>query len=72
MIRAALDANVLISGTIVALGSSSQIVDAARSRQFVLVTSRPIIEEAIRNLDRDRIRRRYGITPDQVVRLRVL
>lgn len=72
MIRAALDANILISGTIVTVGISGQLVDAARARHFVLVTSRPIIDEAIRNLSRDRIRRRYNITPDEIARLRVL
>jgi putative PIN family toxin of toxin-antitoxin system len=72
VIRAALDANILISGTIVTAGISSRLVDAARARQFVLVTSRPIIDEVIRNLSRDRIRRRYDITLDEIARVRVL
>lgn len=72
MIRVVLDANVLVSGTLVTGGISSRLVDAARARQFLLVTSQPLIDEVMRTLGRDRIRRRYDITTDEMARLRRL
>ena len=72
MIRVVLDANILISGTIVTGGISSRLINAARARQFILVTSQPLIDEVLRTLSRDRIRRRYDITADEIARLRLL
>ena len=72
MIRVVLDANILVSGTIVTGGISSRLINAARARQFILVTSQPLIDEVLRTLSRDRIRRRYDITADEITRLRLL
>ena len=62
MIRAVLDTNTIVSGTIVVHGIPYRILRAARAQRFALITSQTIIDEVLRVLSRDRVRRRYGLT----------
>jgi uncharacterized protein len=64
VIRAVVDANVIISSVFGPLGPSRRIFDAWREGTFSLVTSPGIIEEVSRRLAHPRIARRYSVTDD--------
>ena len=70
MIRAVVDTNTIVSGTLVAGGASSRVLDAAHAGEFTLITSQAIIDEAIRALNRDRVRRRYRLSAHDVLAVR--
>lgn len=72
MIKAVLDTTTIVSGTISGSGTSYQVLEAARSRRFTLVTSAPLITEVVRALSRDRVRRRYSLSAEDVDRVRQL
>ncbi len=63
MIRAVLDTNTIVSAIIVPVGIPARILTAARTGQLSIVTSPPIVTEVLRALQRDRIQRKYGLTP---------
>ncbi len=67
-----LDANSIVSGTIVAVGVSAQILDAARAEQFALITSRDIVTEVLRTLARPRVQRKYPVGSAEIGQLRFL
>lgn len=50
MIRAVIDANVLVSGAIVTRGASASIVDAIKRCQFSFITCRRNLHETYRVL----------------------
>jgi predicted nucleic acid-binding protein len=62
VIRAVLDTNTIVSAVIVPVGIPAQILAAARAGQLSIITSPPIVTEVLRTLQRDRIRRKYGLT----------
>jgi len=64
VIRAVVDANVLISSVIAPLGPSRRIFNAWRNGDFQLVTSPGIIDEVSRRLAHPRIATRYFISDD--------
>ena len=73
MIKAVVDANVLISSVIAPLGHSRQIFNAWRDGAFLLVTSPGILEEVSRRLAHPRIANRYSISSeDRIAVLRLL
>ena len=73
MIKAVLDATVLISSVIAPLGHSRQIFNAWRDGAFLLVTSPGILEEVSRRLAHPRIANRYSISSeDRIAVLRLL
>jgi putative PIN family toxin of toxin-antitoxin system len=57
MIRAVLDANVIVSAVLTAAGIPAQILDAWRTERFALLVSSPILEEVARVLEYPRIAR---------------
>jgi putative PIN family toxin of toxin-antitoxin system len=57
--RIVVDTNVLISATLAKAGPSRRIVDAARTRRFVLVTSQVLIQEYEGVIVRRRIAGKY-------------
>lgn len=61
MIRAVLDANAIVSGTLVIHGIPYRLLRAARAQRFTLITSTTIIAEVVRALSRERVRRRYRV-----------
>jgi uncharacterized protein len=69
VIRAVLDTNTIVSGTIVPVGISGQLLDAARAGKFSLFISPPIVAEAIRNLAHPRIARKYQLSPGDIDRV---
>lgn len=69
MLKAAIDTNVLISGTIRKSGHPNRIMNAWRQGLFVLVTSMSLIEEAARVFRYPRISEKYGLTEDQISRV---
>jgi putative PIN family toxin of toxin-antitoxin system len=72
VIRAVLDTNIIVSGMIVPQGVPFRLIEAARSQHFALVTSTVLVTEVLRTLARDRIRRKYHIGQDDLIRLREL
>jgi len=61
MIRAVVDANVLVSGAIVTHGASAFIVKAIKRRQFLFITCRRNLHETYRVLGYRRVRRKYQV-----------
>jgi putative PIN family toxin of toxin-antitoxin system len=69
ILRAVLDTNVCVSGTILARGTSFEILEAWRRQAYILVASEAIIAEIERVLRYPRIRDRYAVSEGDVARL---
>ena len=69
LVRAVLDTNIYVSGTILSRGVPYQVLEAWRQNEFILVTSKAILAEIERVLRYPRIRRRYSVTAQDVARL---
>jgi putative PIN family toxin of toxin-antitoxin system len=67
MIRAVLDANVVVSGILSEKGVPGRILKASIGERFHLVTSAPILEELRRVLNYSKIRRRHGWSEAEVL-----
>jgi predicted nucleic acid-binding protein len=61
MIRAVIDANVLVSGAIVTYGDSAFVMDAIKRRQFLFITCRRNLHEVYRVLGYRRVCRKYQV-----------
>jgi putative PIN family toxin of toxin-antitoxin system len=61
MIRAVIDANVLVSGAIMTYGDSAFVMDAIKRRQFLFITCRRNLHELYRVLGYRRVRRKYRV-----------
>lgn len=66
MLRAVLDTNVIVSGTIVSTGAPVEILDAWRERRFELIVGPAILSELDRVLRLPKIARRYALDPQNV------
>ena len=60
MVRAVLDANVIVSGTISPDGQAGKILDAWRRGEFIALASDGIIAEALKALGRPELLARYN------------
>ena len=69
LVRAVLDTNVYVSGTILSRGVPWEVLEAWRQNEFILVTSKAILAEIERVLRYPRIRRRYSVTAQDLARL---
>ena len=69
LVRAVLDTNVYVGGTILSRGVPYQLLEAWRQNEFILVTSEAILAEIERVLRYPRIRRRYSVTAQDIARL---
>jgi putative PIN family toxin of toxin-antitoxin system len=63
LVRAVLDTNVYVSGTILSRGVPWQVLEAWRQNEFTLVTSEAILAEI------ERVCRRYSVTAQDAARL---
>lgn len=61
MLRAVLDTNIIVSGTISSSGAPFETLEAWRNRKFMLVISRPILQEVERVFAYPKIKRSYGL-----------
>jgi putative PIN family toxin of toxin-antitoxin system len=61
MLRAVLDKNVIVSGTISSSGAPFEVLEAWRYRRFTVLTSPLILEEAVRVFEYPRIRKAYHL-----------
>jgi putative PIN family toxin of toxin-antitoxin system len=68
-LRAVLDTNVYVSGTILSRGTPFQVLEAWRRQAYTLVTSDAIIAEIERVLRYSRIRDRYEVADQDIERL---
>ena len=69
LVRAVLDTNVYVSGTLLSRGVLWEVLEAWRQNEFILVTSEAILAEIERVLRYPRIRRRYSVIAQDVARL---
>ena len=69
MLKAVVDTNVLVSGTILSHGNPYEILEAWRRSQFILVLSPDIIAEVQAMLRRPKIFKKYGLTESLLARL---
>jgi uncharacterized protein len=67
-LRAVVDGNIFVSALLNPHGAPAQLAAAVRSGQFVLITSRPLLDEVERVLRRDKFLRR-GITAEMIAEL---
>lgn len=70
MTTAVLDANALVSASLVHIGVPAQILAYARAGGFIIVTSIPIMTEVFRVLTYARIQRKYQVGPLDIAQLR--
>lgn len=69
MLKAVVDTNALVSGTILSRGNPYEILEAWRRSQFILVLSPDIIAEVEAVLRRPKIFKKYGLTESLLARL---
>lgn len=69
LLRVVLDINVYVSGTILSHGALFEVLEAWRRQAYILLTSEAIIAEVERVLRYPRIRDRYGVSDEDVLRL---
>ena len=69
LLRAVLDTNVYISGTILSRGIPFEILEAWRRHGYILITSEAIIREIERVLRYPHSRDRYAIHEEDIARL---
>jgi putative PIN family toxin of toxin-antitoxin system len=68
-VRVVVDTNVSVSGMINRTGFPARVMAALAAGRFTLITSEPMLEEFGVKLCLSRIRRRTGLTPEQVADL---
>ncbi len=68
-LRAVIDANIIIRGTLSDTGGSALILESIKRNRCTFVTSHTHLGEVYRVLARPRMQRRYGITPRRRKRL---
>ena len=61
MLRAVLDTNIIVSGTISTSGSPYEVLEAWRHRKFVLTISPQILKEVERVFEYPKIKESYGL-----------
>lgn len=72
MMRVVLDANVVISGTIMPRGKSAAILRAWRTGAFEAVACRSLVDEIVEKLRLPRIQQKYGIGDEVITGLVML
>jgi len=70
VIGAVLDANAIVSATIVPVGYSGRLWQAAHVDRFEVVTSLPIITEVLHTLTHPRVRHKYDLSDEEIERVR--
>jgi putative PIN family toxin of toxin-antitoxin system len=70
VIRAVLDANVIISAPLIQVGISSQILDAAYAGVVRCLSSGVIVSEVLRTLTSHRVQRKYSVARSEIDRVR--
>lgn len=69
MLKVVLDTNVFVSSLLVRAGQPAQVLDAWRSRQYLLITCPSIVAEIRATLAYPRIRRKYAIADEDLEQL---
>jgi uncharacterized protein len=70
VIRAVLDANILVSAILVPAGITARILLAALAVVFSCLASDVIVSEVLTTVGRDRVRRRYRVDPSRISQVR--
>ncbi|MCL6472636.1 MAG: putative toxin-antitoxin system toxin component, PIN family [Firmicutes bacterium] len=66
MIKACLDTNVFVSGTISSSGAPFEILEAWRNRKFILLVSDEIIAEVSKVLNYPKIKTAFSLTDEKI------
>ena len=66
MIKAVLDANILVSAFVVKVGKPAQILTASKAKHIVALTSEDILNEVTVTLLKPRITNRYNLTREKI------
>lgn len=66
MIKACLDTNVFVSGTISSSGAPFEILQAWRNREFILFASDEIIAEVSKVLNYPKIKKAFSLTDEKI------
>lgn len=69
MLRVVFDTNLFVSGLLVNNGLPAQALDAWRAHRFLLITSPAIMAEISATLRYESIRRKYGVTDEDITQL---
>lgn len=69
MLKAVIDTNVVLSGSVARSGSPFEILEAWRRRDFVLLIRDDIIAEIVRVLARPYYRDKRGVTPEIISKI---
>lgn len=66
MIKACVDTNVFVSGTISSTGAPFEILEAWRNREFTLLVSDEIIAEVSKVLNYPKIKKTFSLTDEEI------
>ncbi|MBS3908749.1 MAG: putative toxin-antitoxin system toxin component, PIN family [Actinobacteria bacterium] len=66
MIKACIDTNVFVSGTISSSGAPFEILEAWRDREFILLASDEIIAEISKVLNYPKIKKTFSLTDEEI------
>jgi putative PIN family toxin of toxin-antitoxin system len=72
VLRVVFDTNLFVSSLLVKEGLPAQALAAWRAGRFVLIISPVIVDEITTTLKYERIRRKYGVTDEDVAQLTLL
>ena len=72
MLKVVLDTNIFVSSLLSKAGRPAMVLDTWRAGQYLLVTSRSIISEIRRVVEAPNIRKKYGLSSNQIERLILL
>ena len=72
MLKVVLDTNIFVSSLLSKAGRPAMVIDTWRASRYLLVTSRSIISEIKRVVEAPNIRKKYGISRNQIERLILL
>jgi len=72
MLKVVLDTNIFISSLLSKAGGPAMVIDTWRAGQYLLVTSPSIISEIKRVVQMPKIRKKYGLTHNQIEKLILL
>jgi putative PIN family toxin of toxin-antitoxin system len=67
--RVVIDANIFVSGVLVRQGNPNRLLRAWQRGQVTLVTAPPLIAEVDRTLHKERIRRKYPLSEEEIQEL---
>ena len=66
MMRAVVDTNIFVRALIMPHGTVGPVLQRLRNGDYILLYSRPLLEELVDVLNRPRIRNKYGLSEEDI------